>query len=298
MTIGIIGLGRMGLAIAERLQKAGFTVFGIDEDTSKKEQAAMVNVSFSPSYEALVQSVKYIWLMVPAGDIVDSVLSKLRPHLMSGHIVIDGGNSFFKDSVRRHALLKEDGIAFIDCGTSGGLHGKDLGYSLMVGGDADAVAQCQSLFNAVAMQPGGYFYAGQAGAGHYVKMVHNGIEYALLQAYAEGFHMLKEGPYKNIDLAATAKVWNHGSIIRSWICQLAQDVLETDQSLDGISGAIGENKTGQWTVDLAKEYGIPVETIEKSLAVRAWSRVTGGNYATKLVAMLRNAFGGHPIQRK
>ncbi len=298
MTIGIIGLGRMGFAIAERLHAAGLRVIGIDEDATKKAAAEQAGFIFASSYEELALACRVIWLMVPAGDIVDAVLEKLQPALVSGSIIIDGGNSFFKDSIRRYNLLANQGIAFIDCGTSGGLHGKDLGYSLMIGGDTVAVEQCQAIFKAVAMVPGGYQHVGPTGAGHYVKMVHNGVEYALLQAYAEGFHMLKKGPYQQIDLAATARVWNHGSIIRSWICDLAENVLVQDQDLDAISGVIGENKTGQWTVEVAKEYNIPVETIEKSLAIRAWSRATGGNYATKMVAMLRHAFGGHPVQGK
>ena len=298
MKIGVIGLGRMGLAIAERLVKAGIAVVGVDPDVTKKNVVEALGICFVSSCQELAAKAQVIWLMVPAGDAVDGVLEQLLPHMQSGSIVIDGGNSFFKDSVRRAALLEAKGFHFIDCGTSGGLHGKELGYSLMVGGAADAVERCRPIFRAVAMQPGGYAHVGPVGAGHYVKMVHNGIEYAVLQAYGEGFQLLKEGPYKGLDLAAIATVWNNGSIIRSWIGELAQEVLTHDQELTHISGAIGENKTGQWTVELAKEHGIELPVIEKSLAVRAWSRVTGGNYATKLVAMLRQAFGGHPVEKK
>ncbi len=298
MTVGVVGLGRMGFAIAQRLLQAGFSVVGIDEDQAKKDAATAAGMVFAASYQELAQSAQIIWLMVPAGAIVDTVLAVLLPHCSPGKIIIDGGNSFFKDSVRRHAALAEQGVEFIDCGTSGGLHGSTLGYSLMIGGDGIAVAKCMPIFKAVAMQPGGYQHVGPAGAGHYVKMVHNGIEYALLQAYGEGFQMIKEGPYKGLDCAGVAKVWNHGSIIRSWICQLAEEFLVKDQTLDNISGVIGENKTGQWTVEVAKDHGIPVETIEKSLAIRAWSRATGGNYGTKIVAKLREAFGGHSVQGK
>ncbi|MBM3893822.1 NADP-dependent phosphogluconate dehydrogenase [Candidatus Dependentiae bacterium] len=295
LTIGIIGLGRMGLAIAERLVKAGITVFGVDPALSNQQDARFLGIQVLASPQELGTKTTYIWLMVPAGEVVDKVLEQLLAVLKPGSIIIDGGNSFFKDSVRRSALLKAHGMHFIDCGTSGGLHGKELGYSLMIGGDVSVVQQCDLFFKAIAMQSGGYAHVGPVGAGHYVKMVHNGIEYAVLQAYGEGFHLLKEGAYKELDLAAIAKVWNHGSIIRSWIGELAEDVLVHDQELTHISGAIAENKTGQWTVELAREHGIELPVIEKSLAVRAWSRATGGNFATKMVAMLRGAFGGHPV---
>jgi 6-phosphogluconate dehydrogenase len=295
ITIGVIGLGRMGLAIAERLVKAGITVFGIDPGLNNKHDARALGIQVLASHQELAARTKHIWLMVPAGEVVDKVLEQLLPVLQRGSTIIDGGNSFFKDTIRRTALLERQGMHFIDCGTSGGLHGKELGYSLMIGGDAAVVQQCEPYFKAIAMQPGGYAHVGPVGAGHYVKMVHNGIEYAVLQAYGEGFHLLKEGSYKGLDLAAIAKVWNHGSIIRSWIGELAEDVLVQDQDLAHISGAIGENKTGQWTIELAKEHGIELPVIEKSLAVRAWSRATGGNFATKMVAMLRGAFGGHSV---
>ncbi len=296
--VGVVGLGRMGLAIAERLVNAGFTVFGVDPDLTKRADVEARGIHFVSSCQELATKVTVVWLMVPAGDVVDAVLEQLVPFMPAGRIIIDGGNSFFKDTVRRAALLETKQLYFIDCGTSGGLHGKDLGYSLMVGGATIAINWCAPIFKAVAMQPGGYAHVGPVGAGHYVKMVHNGIEYAMLQAYGEGFHLLKEGPYQGLDLAAIATVWNNGSIIRSWIGQLAQEVLTHDQEFAQISGAIGENKTGQWTVELAKSYGIQLPVIEKSLAVRAWSRLTGGNYATKMVAMLRHAFGGHPVEKK
>lgn len=295
ITIGVIGLGRMGLAIAQRLVQAGITVFGVDPSLTKKHVVEGLGIQVLPSNQELAKKTKTIWLMVPAGEVVDTVLEQLLPYLQQGSIVIDGGNSFFKDSIRRGAFLEKQGMHFIDCGTSGGLHGKELGYSLMIGGNKTVVQQCEPIFRAVAMLPGGYAHVGPVGVGHYVKMVHNGIEYAVLQAYGEGFQLLKEGSYQGLDLAAIARVWNHGSIIRSWIGELAEDVLTHDQELTHVSGAIGENKTGQWTIELAKEHGIELPVIEKSLAIRAWSRATGGNFATKMVAMLRGAFGGHPV---
>jgi 6-phosphogluconate dehydrogenase len=187
-------------------------------------------------------------------------------------------------------------IHFIDCGTSGGIHGKDFGFSLMIGGDHTAFIAAEPIFKALAMDQG-YAHLGPSGAGHYVKMVHNGIEYALLQAYAEGFHVLKNGSYDNFDLEKICSVWNSGSIVRSWIVELARQVFEKDQTFTNVSGHIFENKTGQWMIEEARERNIPVKTIMQSLDIRAWSRATGGNYATKIVAMLRQQFGGHPIKK-
>jgi 6-phosphogluconate dehydrogenase len=234
--------------------------------------------------------------MVPAGDPVDAVIAELIEVAKPGDIIIDGGNSNFNDSIRLYNTLKLKQLNVIDCGTSGGVHGKDLGFSLMIGGDKDIFEKLEPIFKAISA-PGGYEYMGPAGAGHYVKMVHNGIEYALLQAYAEGFDLLKNGKYKDLDLAKVSEVWNRGSIIRSWILNLAHNVFVQDQDLKNISGEIGENKTGQWTLDEAKKCGVSVDLIEKSLQIRAWSRQTGGNYGTKVVAMLRNQFGGHSFKR-
>ncbi len=296
ITVGMIGLGRMGLAIAQRLVQAKHRVVGFDQTSAMMDAAKTQGVETVQGLEALVQQSTVLWLMIPAGKPVDDVLAHVKPMLRPDQIIIDGGNSFFKDSMRRAEQLAPQKIAFLDCGTSGGVHGKDLGFSLMIGGDKQAYEKVVLLFEAIAA-PSGYFYVGPSGSGHYVKMVHNGIEYALLQAYAEGFHMIKDGPFKNTDLEAVAHVWNHGAIIRSWIGELAEKVFARDQDLNEISGAIGENLTGQWTIEIAKELNVPVRLIAESLAVRAWSRQTGGNYATKVVAMLRHEFGGHEVKK-
>jgi 6-phosphogluconate dehydrogenase len=295
MKIGLIGLGRMGNAIAYRLLKYGHEVWGFDRDEKNSKLAADSGVKIVADLQDLSSHANIFWLMVPAGDIVDSVINELLSDLKQGDTVIDGGNSNFKDSVRRSQSLKSKNINFIDCGTSGGLHGRDFGFSLMIGGDKKVFENLDPVFKAIAA-PQGYQYVGTSGAGHYVKMVHNGIEYALLQAYAEGFHLLKEGNYKDLDLEKISDVWNHGSIIRSWILELAHNIFEHDQDLTDISGKIGENKTGRWTLDEAIAQNVPVDLIEKSLQIRASSRETGGNYATKVVAMLRNQFGGHAIE--
>ncbi|MFH1254791.1 MAG: decarboxylating 6-phosphogluconate dehydrogenase [bacterium] len=297
MKIGIIGLGRMGNAIAYRLIKYGYEVWGFDSDGKNSKLASADGVKTVTTLQDITHYINIFWLMVPAGEIVDSVINALIPNLKQGDIIIDGGNSNFKDTVRRYQNLISQKINYIDCGTSGGLHGRDIGFSLMIGGDKKVFESLEPIFKSIAA-PQGYAYMGPSGAGHYVKMIHNGIEYALLQSYAEGFHLLKDGAYKDLDLEKISDVWNHGSIIRSWILELAQNVFAQDQNLTEISGKIGENKTGRWTLDEAKEQNIPVDLIERSLEIRAHSRQDGGNYATKVVAMLRNQFGGHAIEKK
>ena len=297
MKICVIGLGRMGHAVAFRLINGGHEVWGFDTDSNNLKLASDIGVKVVSAVQELAQHVTVYWLMIPAGDAVDSVISQLSNVLKPGDIIIDGGNSHFNDSVRRYKMLKEKQINFIDCGTSGGVHGKELGFSLMIGGDKEIFDKLEPIFKALSAV-GGYAYMGPSGAGHYVKMVHNGIEYALLQSYADGFHLLKEGEYKNLDLVKVCDVWNHGSIIRSWILDLAHNVFINDQNFDEISGQIGENKTGRWTLDEAKNKNVSVDLIERALEIRALSRKTGGNYATKIVAMLRNQFGGHPFKKK
>ncbi len=299
MKVGIIGLGRMGNAIAQRAAQAGHEVIGFDPSSSSQEEAQNIGIFLSSSMADLAWQTRVIWLMVPAGTIVDSVLQELAPHLKESDIIIDGGNSKFTDSIRRAKELAQRGIIFLDCGTSGGLAGRDIGFSLMVGGDHDAYTKIHDLLAAIAA-PGGLGHVGPSGAGHYVKMVHNGIEYALLQGYAEGFQVLKEGSFKHdaLDLEEITRIWNNGAVIRSWILELAHGIFERDQELKNVGGAIEESGTGAWTVEEAHKNNIPVPTIEESLKIREWSRATGGNYATRVVAMLRNAFGGHSVQIK
>ncbi len=294
LNIGLIGLGRMGLSIAYRAVQAGFMVTGFDFNKQACAEAENLGVRIATDVVAVAGQSDIIWLMVPAGSIVDAVLDELFPVLDPQKIVIDGGNSNFNDSIRRAKKLSEKQFSFLDCGTSGGLHGREIGFSLMVGGNEDAFNKAEPFFKAIAA-PKGYGYMGRSGAGHYVKMVHNGIEYALLQAYAEGFHLLKEGQYKELDLEKISGVWAHGSIIRSWIVDLAQEIFAKDQKFDDISGAIGSHGTGQWTLDEAERCNIPVDMIKKSLEIREWSQRSSGNYATKIVAMLRKAFGGHAV---
>lgn len=290
--IGLIGLGRMGHAIASRL--SNFQVFAFDPKIKKLD---LKNVTLVKNLKELTSQVEILWLMVPAGQIVDDVIKELVPNLKKNSILVDGGNSNFQDSVRRYKELKTKNINFLDCGTSGGLQGKELGFSLMIGGDKEIFTKLELIFKAIAM-PQGYAYMGSSGSGHFVKMVHNGIEYALLQSYAEGFNFLKNNPeYKNLDLGKISQVWNHGSIIRSWILQLAQNVFSKDQWFKNISGEIGENLTGRWTLEQAEKNKIKMPMLQKALEIREWSRETGGDYSTKLVAMLRHEFGGHTVKK-
>ena len=297
MKIAIIGLGRMGSALAARALEAGYTVSGYDPDIQMQREAAALGVKIYEKLEQLAPEVELIWLMVPAGKIVDQTIEQLMPELKPGSIIVDGGNSYFGDSIRRAQALALKKISFIDCGVSGGIHGKEHGFCLMVGGDQSVYKKIEPLLKVLAA-PAGYGYMGPSGAGHYVKMVHNGIEYGLLQADAEGFHLLREGAYKDLDLEKISNVWLHGSVIRSWLLELAHDVFTRDQYLKNIDGKIQEGGTGAWTVANAHENKIPVPVIEKSLEVREWSRKAGGNFATRLIQMLRNAFGGHVVVKK
>ncbi len=299
--VGIIGLGRMGLAIGARLLAASYTVIGYDISEQARIGAAAEGIDIASSLEAVRECADLIWLMVPAGDIVDQTLDAILSYTSEKKlIIVDGGNSFYKDSQRRAAKVAQMGGAFLDCGTSGGVQGRTVGFCLMVGGDHGTYIQAEPIFNAIGA-PGGVAYVGKSGAGHYVKMVHNGIEYGILQAYGEGFQVLKEGSLKDekLDLEAISRIWNTSSIIRSWILELAHTIFVYDDTMmKSIQGIIDEQGTGRWTAQEAEKNNIPVPILDAALGARARSRETGGNYATKIVALLRNKFGGHPLHQK
>lgn len=326
MNIGIIGLGKMGRAIAHRVLTNGDVVYGFDINKKAKDEAHNIGVQLVDQIIQLPHKTNIIWLMLPAGELVDKTIKELLPHLEPEAIIIDGGNSNFKDSMRRAAYVATHKIHFLDCGTSGGLRGEEIGFSLMVGGEQHAYQQAIPLFKTIAMKHG-YGLVGPSGAGHYVKMVHNGIEYALLQSYAEGFELIKDGHYQKekLDLAQISNIWQHGSIIRSYLLELSHHVLVSDSSdakassfvktsadtsadpayakasadkpqLTHISGAIDEGGTGRWAFEEAREHKIATPALEQALEVRAKSRTTGGTFATKLIALLRHAFGGHEVK--
>lgn len=293
MNIGIIGLGRMGESIAYRLCNAQFSVYAYDPNPEARARAKTFGAKAVDSVHDLAKMASIFWLMIPE-TVVDEVLVELLVHANNESIIVDGGNSYFKNSIKRAEQCSEKKIQYLDCGTSGGLHGREIGFSLMIGGDEETYKKLTPLFTAVAA-PEGYAYMGPSGSGHYVKMIHNGIEYVLLQGYADGFNLLKHGHYPDLDLEKISQVWRHGSIIRSWILDLASHIFEHGQEFEKISGAIGENSTGQWTMEEAKKAKVQWKLLEDALAIRKWSRESGGDYSTKLVALLRNAFGGHAI---
>ena len=298
MKVGIIGLGRMGSAIAYRMVKGGHHVVAFDQSEYARNDAQVFGVEIADSIEDLAGKVHIFWLMVPAGDITDNVLNDLLAVMDHGDIVIDGGNSFYKNSIARSQKVQQKNGHFLDCGTSGGVRGRHDGFCLMIGGPQDIYEKVKPIFASVSIE-GGFAHIGPVGSGHYVKMVHNGIEYGLMQAYAEGLHLIKEGAFKSadIDLHEVTSIWNKNAVIRSFLLELTMEVFEKDQKLKTISGEVAESGMGKWTVDESHDQNIPVKVIEESLKVRSWSRETGGNFGTKIVAMMRKKFGGHAVKK-
>lgn len=299
MNIGIIGLGKMGQQIVARLVKAGHSVVALDSNSSAQDHAKGLGAAVVRNRQELVEklgSPAVVWLMIPAVAVQDEV-EALLPLMQSGDIIIDGGNSDYRQTRERATMAAAAGVQLVDVGTSGGVHGLRDGFSLMVGGEATAVATATPILEALA-QPQGWHHFGPAGAGHFVKMVHNGIEYGLMQAYAEGYEILKENRiYPELDLAAVANVWQHGSIVDSHLNQLAAEILKRDQSLEGIEGVVAESGEARWTVETAQDAGIATPVITASLEVRVQSQQGKTSYATKLLSALRNAFGGHALNR-
>lgn len=299
MKIGFIGLGKMGFNIVLNLHDKKVPVVAYNRSPEPLDRIKKFGIDVAYSVDELVKKLpkqKIIWLMVTSGNPVDLIIEELQPHLKKGDIIIDGGNSFYKDSIRRHKKLKAKKINFVDIGTSGGLRGARHGACLTVGGDKKIFKKIEPICRAVAAKSG-YAYVGNAGAGHFVKTVHNGIEYALLQSYGDGFELLIKGPYKNLDLRKIAETWQNGSVIRSWLLQLAADAFRKDPKLSKIEGIIGGGETGQWAVDTAKEFGADVKSIKLALSLRKKSRKKPA-FAGKVVAALRNEFGGHEVTRK
>ncbi len=301
--VGIVGLGRMGANIARHLVEQQIRTVVWNRSPEPRQELAKEGAIAVESLQALVEALKpprTIAMFVPAGPTVDEIIEGLVPYLERGDILIDGGNSHYQDSKRRAAALRATSyklqagpIHFLDMGTSGGLKGARHGACLTIGGDEEIFKQCEWVFRAIA-QKDGYAYVGPQGAGHYVKMVHNGIEYALLQSYGEGFHVLAEGPYKDLDFAKIADVWSHGSIIRSYLLELAAEGFRRDPRLEKIEGKVGGGETGTWTVEEAEKAGTPTPMIALALKAREESQVKP-TFATKVVAILRNLFGGHTL---
>lgn len=300
MELAMIGLGRMGANMAERLVRGGHTVRGYDPGEAARQQAEARGIVPHANLQNAVAALptpRVVWLMVPAGQVVDDTIAQLRPLLAAGDTVIDGGNSNYKDTQRRGAQLAEAGIHYIDCGTSGGVWGLAEGYSLMIGGDADAVARLQPVFATLAPTPQtGWGHVGPSGAGHFAKMIHNGIEYGMMQAYAEGFAILKHKQAMDFDLGALAEIWRHGSVVRSWLLDLTADALKKNPQMDGIAPYVADSGEGRWTVAEAIDLNVSAPVITLSLLERLRSR-DDDSYADKLLAAMRNEFGGHAVKQ-
>jgi 6-phosphogluconate dehydrogenase len=299
MRIAMIGLGRMGGNMVERLMRGGHELVVYDQSAETVQRYVDKGATGAADLGAVVAALpapRVVWIMVPAGGPVDATLDALAPALAEGDVVIDGGNSNFHDTQRRSAALAERGIALLDAGTSGGIWGLENGYCLMVGGAAPAVAQCEPLFHTLAPERG-YAHVGPSGAGHYVKMIHNGIEYGMLQAYAEGYEILHASKDYDLDLHQIASVWNRGSVVRSWLNELAERAFAGDAELAGIRGYVEDSGEGRWTVQEAIDLDVPAPVITLSLLTRFRSRQPD-SFSAKVIAALRNEFGGHAVKKQ
>jgi 6-phosphogluconate dehydrogenase len=303
MQIGFIGLGRMGANMVRRLVRDGHEVIAYNRTVEKahelatEEAASGHALEAADSVEALVQRLskpRIAWIMVPAGDATEAQITELMEHLEPGDTIVDGGNTNFHDDVQRHAMLAEHGVRYVDAGVSGGIWGLANGFCLMVGGDREAVEPLEPAFRSLAPE-NGYLHAGPPGAGHYVKMIHNGIEYGLMQAYAEGFEILHASEYP-LDLGAIAELWNHGSVVRSWLLELAVDAFKRNGAdLDNLKGWVADSGEGRWTVQEAIDRDVPAAVITLSLLTRFRSR-QDDSYGARVLAALRNEFGGHAVK--
>ncbi len=289
MQLGMVGLGRMGANMAERLRRGGHDVVGYDRNPDVSDVG-----SLSELVRKLVAP-RTAWVMVPAGDPTEQTIEELAGLLEAGDLIVDGGNSNFRDSMRRGAEVDGRGLHFVDAGTSGGIWGLEAGYCLMVGGSEEAFRRVEPALRTLAPEDG-YAHVGPVGAGHFTKMVHNGIEYAMLQAYAEGFEILEASQF-DIDLHRIAALWNHGSVVRSWLLELAESAFAEDPRLSGIRGFVDDSGEGRWTVFEAINENVAAPTIAASLFARFVSR-QDDSFAMKVVAALRNEFGGHAVKPK
>jgi 6-phosphogluconate dehydrogenase len=296
MQLGMIGLGRMGANMTTRLERGGHQVVAYDRDPAAVQRTIGDGATGASSLAELVQKLqppRAVWIMVPSGQPTDDTITQLLGLLQSGDIIIDGGNSKWTDSKQRYLRCKDKGIAFVDAGTSGGVWGLANGYCLMVGGDDDAVKRVEPIFLTLA-PPGGYAHVGPSGAGHFSKMVHNGIEYGMLAAYGEGFEILEKSEY-NYDLHELASIWRYGSVVRSWLLDLLELALKEDPDLTKIRGWVDDSGEGRWTVQAAIDENVPAPVITLSLLSRFVSRQEE-SFSAKVIAALRNQFGGHAVK--
>lgn len=297
MQIGIIGLGKMGFNLALNLKRNQYQVVAQDVNPDFVAKIGQEGIETAYTTEELCQKLtrrKVIWLMVPAGEIVDSVINDLIPYLSANDIIIDGGNSNFNDSKRRYSKLKALGIDFLDCGTSGGTSGALQGACTMIGGDPEVFDYVAKVFKDISVENGS-LYTGAAGSGHFTKMVHNGIEYGMMQSIAEGFEVFEHSEF-DIDFQKTAKLFNHGSVVRSWLMELTENAFSKDPKLDGIKGIMHSSGEGKWTLETALDLGVPTPVIALSIMMRYRSQMSD-TFSGKVVAALRNEFGGHAVEK-
>lgn len=297
MQIGLIGLGKMGYNLALNLRDHQHEVVAYDINPENVDKAASEGIIMAGNIAEVAQKLtsrKVVWIMVPAGEPVDAVITQLLPHLQPNDIIIDGGNSNYKDSILRAEQLKEQSIHFLDCGTSGGLSGARHGACTMVGGNSEAFAHCEQIFKDISVEKG-YLYTGKSGSGHFVKMVHNGVEYGMMQAIAEGFDVLHKSDF-GLDYKEVARVWNHGSVVRSWLMELVENAFRKDPELKSIKGIMHSSGEGKWTLETALDMQVATPVIAMSVLMR-YRSYESDTFSGKVVAALRNEFGGHQVEQ-
>ncbi|MGX7031439.1 phosphogluconate dehydrogenase (NAD(+)-dependent, decarboxylating) [Vagococcus zengguangii] len=298
MEIGIIGFGKMGLNLAYNLKDHGYLVKGTDVNPEAREQAGNYGIESHDSLEQLLMSFsgkKTLWLMLPAGKITDTVLDEIAPFVSKDDVIIEGGNSNYKDSMRRAKAFAEQGIHYFDCGTSGGISGARNDACLMIGGNPEVFKEIEKVFEDVSVSDG-YLYAGKSGSGHFLKMIHNGIEYGMMQAIGEGFQLVEQSEF-DFNLEEVAKVWNHGSVIRGWLMEIIEQQFSNSPHLEEYKGTVAASGEAKWTVETALEMDVAVPTIALSLFMRNLSQEED-SFSAKVVSALRNGFGGHEIVKK
>ncbi len=300
MQLGLIGLGRMGANMTVRLLRGGHQMVVFNRSPKPVEAAVAAGAIGAESVADLVSKLtppRAVWVMVPAGEPTDAMISSLVKLLSPGDTIVDGGNSNYRDSIRRAREVSAHGLHFVDVGTSGGIWGLQEGYSLMIGGDAEPVERLRPIFETLAPGPDrGWGHVGISGAGHFVKMVHNGVEYGMMQAFAEGFEIMKSRPDLGLDVSQIAEVWRYGSVVRSWLLDLIANALKEDAELAELRGWVADSGEGRWTVAEAIDLDVPAPVITMSLLMRFVSRQED-SYAAKLLAAMRNQFGGHAVKR-
>jgi 6-phosphogluconate dehydrogenase len=295
MELGMVGLGKMGINMVFRLLEGGHKVVVFNRTRSKEEPVKNKGAIGSDSIKELVSklsSPRIVWLMVPSGETTDLMLEEVLKYVEKSDIIIDGGNSYYKDSIRRHDMLKGKGINFLDAGTSGGIWGLKEGYCSMIGGEKEIFDHCEPIFKTLAPE-NGYLYCGKSGAGHYVKMVHNAIEYGMMEAYAEGFEILKTSDF-NVNLTDITGLWSHGSVVRSWLLDLAHNAFRLDPELENLKPIVDDSGEGRWTLKEAIDMAVPAPVLAESVFARFRSRQEN-SFANRVLAALRHQFGGHSV---